>query len=91
MELPDYWLTRPQADLDQPTRDAFDRLLADASNPSSDCPVLEYDLPSPKWLFLCHAVEHHDIVLHGSGNPNITCFEPRQSSDLNPFGNQKAV
>jgi hypothetical protein len=35
--------------------------------------------------------DHHDIALHGSGNHNIILFEPRQSSDLNEFGNQKAV
>jgi hypothetical protein len=29
--------------------------------------------------------------LHGSGDPNIALFEPRQSNDLNEFGNQKAV
>ena len=29
--------------------------------------------------------------LHGSGDPNIALFEPRQSNDLNDFGNQKAI
>jgi hypothetical protein len=29
--------------------------------------------------------------LHGTGNPNIPLFEPRQADDLNDFGRQKAV
>jgi len=29
--------------------------------------------------------------LHGSGDPDIALFEPRQSNDLGEFGNQKAV
>ena len=30
-------------------------------------------------------------MLHGSGDPGIAVFEPRQAIDLNAFGNQKAV
>jgi hypothetical protein len=48
-------------------------------------------LPHPKWQFLCYAAEYGDFALHGSGNPDIALFEPRQSSDLSEFGNQKAV
>ena len=48
-------------------------------------------MPWPKWQFLCHLADHHDIALHGSGDPNIALFEPRQSNDLNEFGNQKAI
>jgi len=48
-------------------------------------------LPWPKWQFLCHLADHHDFALHGSGDPNIALFQPRQSQDLNEFGNQKAV
>ena len=48
-------------------------------------------MPWAKWQFLAYIADHHDIALHGSGDPNIALFEPRQSNDLNEFGNQKAV
>lgn len=90
MMLPDYWLERPSENLDVETRVAFDGLF-DAALSIEGCPTLDYVLPYPKWQFLCHVADHHDVALHGSGNPNIALFEPRQSNDLNEFGNQKAV
>ncbi|HET9588189.1 MAG TPA: hypothetical protein VFO91_05335 [Anaerolineales bacterium] len=90
MMLPDYWLTRPPAELDEGIRSRFDRLwgstLARGTNP-----MIEYDLPAPRWQFLCYLAEHHDLALHGSGDPDISLFEPRQPHDLTEFGNQKAV
>jgi hypothetical protein len=90
MMLPDYWLTRPGVTFDERTQIAFDELLHAATG-SGGCPVIEFTLPWPKWQFLCHVADRHDIALHGSGNPDISLFEPRQSNDLNEFGNQKAV
>ena len=90
MMLPDYWLTRPSVSLDKRTRIVFDELL-NRTLGSGDCPTIPFSLPRPKWQFLCHIADHHDIALHGSSDPNITLFEPRQSNDLNEFGNQKAV
>ena len=90
MQLPDYWLTRPNVDFDESTRSAFDELLR-ATLSRGECPTIEFTLPHTKWQFLCHVADHHDIALHGSGNPNIALFEPRQSNDLSEFGNQKAV
>ncbi len=90
MFLPDYWLTRPSVDFDESTRVVFDELLSTTIN-SGECPTIELKLPASKWQFLCYAADQHDIALHGSGNPNITMFEPRQPSDLTEFGNQKAV
>jgi hypothetical protein len=90
MMLPDYWLTRPSVNFDGNTRTACDELLNTALS-SSDCPTIQFTLPLAKWQFLCHLADHHEIALHGSGDPNIALFEPRQSSDLNEFGNQKAI
>ena len=90
MILPDYWLTRPSVNLDKGTRTAFDKLLQSTFS-IGGCPTIEFTLPQPKWQFLCHVADHHDIALHGSGNSAIALFEPRQSNDLNEFGNQKAV
>jgi hypothetical protein len=90
MMLPDYWLTRPNENFDEGSRIAFDELLNSALS-IGGCPTIQFSLPWSKWQFLCHIADHHDIALHGSGDPNIALFEPRQSNDLNEFGNQKAV
>jgi hypothetical protein len=52
---------------------------------------VEEPLPAPKWQFLCHLADAHGLVLHGSGDPDIGVFEPRQANDLGEFGNQRAV
>ena len=90
MILPDYWLTRPSVNFDETTQTAFDELLNTTIN-ASECPTIEFTLPYPKWQFLCYLADHHSIAMHGSGDPNIALFEPRQSNDLNEFGNQKAI
>lgn len=90
MMLPDYWLTRPTASFDTEAQQAFDELLATTLR-TGGCPSIPYTLPWPKWQFLCHLADQHAIALHGSGDPNIALFEPRQSNDLNEFGNQKAI
>lgn len=89
MKLPDYWLTRPHVDSDANSRAALDHVLNAAS--AADCATLKYDGPWPKWQFLCHVAEQHDIALHGSGEAHISEFEPRHSNDLSEFGAQNAV
>jgi hypothetical protein len=79
-----YWLTRPGTPPDAATRAEFDALLATGG-------LVDYRLAAPKWQFLCHAAERGDLVLHGSNDPGIGCFEPRQSNDLAEFGNRTAV
>ncbi len=88
--LPDYWLTRPSSNIEEKARIAFDELL-DTLRPIGGCPSIQYTLPWPKWQFLCHVADQHEIAMHGSGDADIAMFEPRQSNDLNEFGNQKAV
>ena len=90
MMLPDYWLTRPNMVFDERTKSAFDELL-DSSLSIGGCPTIPFTLPWPKWQFLCYVADHHHLALHGSGNPDIAQFEPRQSNDLGEFGNQKAI
>lgn len=90
MILPDYWLTRPNANESASAQRAFDELLETTSG-IAGCPPIQFTLPWPKWQFLCYAADRHNIALHGSGNPDIVLFEPRQSNDLGDFGNQKAV
>lgn len=95
MILPDYWLTRPAMDMDPATRTAFDALLSTVSTgtdcPTIDCPTIDYEFDAPKWQFLCYAAEEHGMAVHGSGDPHIALFEPRQADDLHEFGNRKAV
>jgi hypothetical protein len=90
MMLPDYWLTRPSVNFDEGAQNAFDELL-DTTLRLGGYPTIEYTLPFPKWQFICHLGDRPDIALHGSGDPDIALFEPRQSNDLNEFGNQKAI
>ena len=88
MELPDYWLSRP--DVQGPiARASFDRTW-DRAIASGDCPLVEVE-PALRWQFLCHLADARGFVLHGSGDPDIDVFEPRQANDLSAFGNQKAV
>jgi hypothetical protein len=90
MELPDYWLQRPDIKIDSQTRSEFDQLYA---NLIGDRKItrIEYPLPTPKWQFLSYLADHHGIILHGTGDPNIRVFEPRKSHDLTEFGAQTAV
>lgn len=90
MMLPDYWLTRPKTVDDANAQQAFDALLTAALG-RKGCRTIPYSLPWPKWQFLCHVADHHPLALHGSGNPRISLFEPRQSNDVGDFGNQRAV
>jgi hypothetical protein len=90
MMLPDYWLTRPSVEHEEETQKAFDELFQSSLRPG-ECPTIPFDLPWPKWQFLCYLADHHNLALHGSGDPDIAMFEPRQSNDLNEFGNQKAI
>jgi hypothetical protein len=52
---------------------------------------LEDALPVPTWQMLCWLADTKDVLLHGTGDPEITVFEPRQSNDVAEFGNRKAV
>ena len=88
--LPSYWLPRPSTKLTEDLRAAFDTVLEKAIERGADAPMA-YTLNAPKWQFLCYAAEERSLALHGSLNPDIAEFEPRQANDLREFGAQKAV
>ena len=90
MEVSPYLAPRPPMDLDPATVAAFEQLVTTAVIPGSGA-ALDYRLDAPRWQFLCYLCDTHAILLHGSGNPDITEFEPRQSNDINEFGNRQAV
>ena len=90
MELPAHFLTRPTMDLDPATIAAFEQLYAEAVEPGTGAEI-PYTLDAPKWHFLAYLGDSKDVLFHGSGNPNIEEFEPRQSNDIEEFGNRRAV
>lgn len=90
LDVPTYFLPRPPIPRDPDACARIDELFA-KSRLRSDCQEIEYDLGQPKWQFLARMADHHGLLMHGSGKPDIELFEPRQSNDVNAFGDQRAV
>lgn len=90
MHLPAYWLPRPEVRPDHETLTSFDRLLGQALDRGPYHPI-DYRLDAPKWQFLCYAADRGGLVLHGSGDPGIERFEPRQPYDTLEFSSRRAV
>jgi hypothetical protein len=90
VQLPGYFLPRPPLDRSAATLVAFAQFYRQAVLPGAG-QTLAYPLAAPKWQFLCWLCDTQEIVLHGSGNPDIREFEPRQASDIVAFGNRQAV
>ena len=90
MQIPAYWMRRPEPGPDAETIASFDRLLDQALERGAGEPI-DYRLKAPKWQFLSHAADRGDVVLHGSGDPGIARFEPRQPDDPLEFSNRNAV
>lgn len=88
--MPVHWLPRPELRRDPETVAAFDLLVGQALAAGPGRPI-DYRLGVPKWQFLCHAADRANLILHGSGNPDIGLFEPRQCYDSYEFGNRCAV
>ncbi len=89
-QLPPYFLPQPCAEGNVETLALFDALYENiqAGEPGM---ALDYSLIAPKWQFLSYLCGRKNIVLHGSGNPDITEFEPRKANDLTEFGDRCAV
>src|SRR4030042_6037807 len=90
MILPDYWLQRPNIEIDSHTHSDFDQLFARVKASETNT-WIDYTFQVPKWQFLCYLADQRGIVMHGTGDPHIQVFEPRPSNDLNEFGAQTAV
>lgn len=90
MQLPAYFLRRPDMSLDTETRAAFDKLLVDAVEQGKGAEI-QYALSNPKWQFLCYLCDTKGLLLHGSPNPSIEEFEPRKSNDIDEFGDRCGV
>ena len=87
MDIPPYYLPRPEFDLGAEKQFAFDELWQSATNGS----FIDYRLPHPKWQFLSYLCDSRDLVLHGSQNRDIEVVEPRQAKDKRAYSNQNAI
>jgi hypothetical protein len=85
MKLESYWLIRPEFDV-APFAAELELCLAEALK-TGVVPTL----PVPTWVFLVWLDHSQKYLMHGTGDPSITLFEPRQSNDVGWFGNRKAV
>jgi hypothetical protein len=90
LRVPRFLIPRPQMPTDPTLLAAFDALFDKAVAQGLDRPVA-YDLPAPRWQFICHIADTREVVLHGSSDPAIGLFEPRKSNDAIAFGNRTAV
>lgn len=94
--LPDYWIERPAVKAGRATEAAVDAFLqlAEANGGSGllDVDTLLRELPRVvRWQFLCTLAARRRIAFHGTGDPRIERFEPREPVDFAPFGRQRAV
>src|SRR6478672_11874886 len=87
IQLPPYLETRPTMDLSPETVAAFERLCTEAVEPGTGAEI-PYSLSAPKWQFLCYLTDNKGVLVHGSPNPGIEEIEPRQSNDVEEFGNR---
>ena len=90
--IPDYWLPRPEFELSDEVRLELNHLYAEPIE-SGGGDWLSASLPVPKWVFLNWLADKKGLLMHGSGDPDITLFEPRTPDDRSPddFSKQKAV
>ena len=85
MTVPGFWLARPEFDPDPHLKD-FETALQNALKTGVGQPPA-----APVWAWLSWLCDTQGYVAHGTGQPDISVFEPRQSNDVGWFGNRKAV
>jgi hypothetical protein len=89
-------MERPPLNLDSATHAAVEDFLA-LGEPRVDEHLLDVDPivhargGVTPWQFLSALAERRQIAFHGTGDPNIESFEPREPIDFAPFGHQNAV
>jgi hypothetical protein len=94
--LPDYWIERPPFKAGRATEAAVDAFLqladANGSRRLLDVDALLRETPHVvRWRFLCSLAARRRIAFHGTSDPRIERFEPREPIDFAPFGRQRAV
>ena len=89
MALPAYWLPRPPLSFEP---DILAELEALAQHVMTlDGAEITGELPAEKWKVLCYLADHRGLLLHGSSQPDLELFEPRQPNDSGLFSGQNAV
>jgi hypothetical protein len=73
-------LTAPEVSFTASKTQYFESLISDALS-RNDIPVILTTEPYPKVEFLQYLVAHKGFLLHGSNQPEIAIFEPRQQTD----------
>jgi hypothetical protein len=90
METPPYYLRRPPLPDDPAILAHYEDLWASiVADPGIT--DLTAALPSPRWPFLAYLAERQPVLFHGSGDPALAELVPRQSNDVQEFGNRCAV
>lgn len=91
MQIPEWWLEKPTYTLTLAEVDELEIIFSQQVQPAQSNWV--EDLPVPKWVFLDWLCQAKGLLLHGSVNPNIAVFEPRDpdAKDDDAFSQQKAV
>jgi hypothetical protein len=89
-------MERPPLSVDSSTQAAIEQVLSLGQPGGADGlldvdPILRAAGDVTPWQFLCGVAERREIAFHGTGDPNIESFEPREPIDFAPFGHQKAV
>ena len=90
MDLPWYWLPRPPMNLSGEIIRKLETIYATSMAEGDGGWVLDA-LPVPVWQMLCWLTDEKRVLLHGTGDPSIERFEPRQSNDVGEFGNREAI
>jgi hypothetical protein len=94
--LPDYWIERPPFKPGRATQEAVEAFLQLAGADGGGC-LLDVDAllrrrpRVVRWQFLSSLAARRRIAFHGTSDPGIERFEPREPLDFAPFGQQKAV
>jgi hypothetical protein len=96
VSLPDYWIERPSFTSTRAVEAAADAFLqlVDANGGKHLLDVDAFLRGQPRvvrWQFLCSLAARRRIAFHGTGDPQIKRFEPREPVDFAPFGRQRAV
>lgn len=96
MDIPDYWLPRPHIsrslELDSQIENVWE-VSNQHSVASSQITWIADETICPKWIFLCWLTDVKGLLLHGSDNPEIKEFQPRNPNDrsADDFSKQTAV
>jgi hypothetical protein len=93
--LPEYWIERPPFRTERATEaaveDFLERVDAIGGMGLLDVDELLRETRVVRWQFLCSLAARRRIAFHGTGDPSIERFEPREPVDFAPFGQQSAV